>query len=96
LPRKNSEIAAGPYRKPRPNVYTVLLVIALLALLLAIYALYMEMDDFHFEIKGGPPVTWIAPPVRSAWHGQTCLASAPFSEDCGHVRASVGMAPGSA
>jgi hypothetical protein len=65
LPRKNSENAAGPYRKPRADVYTVLLVIALVALLLAIYALFLEMDDFHFAIKGGPPVTWVSPPAAT-------------------------------
>ena len=65
MPRKNSENAAGSYRKPRADVYTVLLVIALVALLLAIYALFLEMDDFHFAIKGGPPVTWVSPSAAS-------------------------------
>jgi 2-methylcitrate dehydratase PrpD len=65
LARRSSENAAGPYRKPRANVYTVMLAIALAALLLAIYVLYLEMDDFHFAIKGGPPVTWVSPPAAA-------------------------------
>jgi hypothetical protein len=63
LPRKNSENAATAYRKPGFDIYSVLLVVALVAILLAIYGLYLEMDDFKFEIKGGPPVTWVSPPA---------------------------------
>lgn len=65
MPRKSSENAAGPFRKPRADVYTVLLAIALVALLLAIYALYLEMGDFKFDVKGGPPVTWASPPAAA-------------------------------
>ena len=43
------------YRKPRADVYTVLLVVALLSLLIATAALWMTMkDDYNNEIKGGP------------------------------------------
>ena len=43
------------YRKPRADVYTVLLVIALLVMLIATAALWMTMkDDYNNKIKGGP------------------------------------------
>ena len=77
MPRKSSENAAGPYRKPRANVYTVLLVIALVALLLAIYALFLELDDFKFEFKGGPPVTWAPPAVTAVAAAQPLCIEAP-------------------
>ena len=59
LPRdSSSESAETPvYRKPRPDVYTMLLVIALLAVLVAIFALYAEMKDYEFQYKGGPAVS---------------------------------------
>lgn len=46
--------SGGSYRKPRPDVYTVLLAAALVALLLAIICLYSEMNVYQFEYKGGP------------------------------------------
>ena len=69
---QNSEIS-GPYRKPRADVYTVLLVIALLAILLAIVALYAEMTVYNFELRGGPPVT-LAPRPQLAPVAQTLVA----------------------
>jgi hypothetical protein len=46
----------GAYRRPRPDLYTLLLVIALLAILVAILFLYLHMQAYNFEFKGGPPV----------------------------------------
>lgn len=46
-----------PYRKPRPNVYTVLLGIALAALLIGILCLYLEMEAYEWKFKGGPNVS---------------------------------------
>jgi hypothetical protein len=48
----------GPYRKPRANLYTVLLVIALLAILAACLCLYLEMQLYEFKFSGGPTV-WL-------------------------------------
>jgi hypothetical protein len=42
------------YRKPRVNVYTVLLVISLLAILVAILFLWLHLDDYQWKHKGGP------------------------------------------
>jgi hypothetical protein len=46
-------------------MYTALLAIALLAILLAIFALWMEMSAYNFELKNprrGLPVTGVAAP----------------------------------
>ncbi len=47
----------GPYRRPRADVYTMLLIIALIALLLGIICLYGEMSMYEFEMDGGPTVS---------------------------------------
>ncbi len=49
-----SKQAAGPHRAPRTDVYTILLVIALIALLLGVFCLYREMDMYEWKISGGP------------------------------------------
>lgn len=48
----------GPYRKPRADVYTVLLVLAMIALVLGILCLYFEMQRFQFDFQKEVP----APP----------------------------------
>ena len=56
----------GPYRRPSADVYTVLLIIALIALLLGIICLYGEMSMYEFETDGGPTVSaGFAPTVNS-------------------------------
>ncbi len=61
-PRKssNSQGAAAPvnYRKPRPDFYTVLLVIALVALLIGTLFLYLELNFYEMNVKAGPPVSF--------------------------------------
>jgi hypothetical protein len=59
-PAKSSNNPGGTYRKPRADLYTILLVIALLAILVAILFLYLHMQSYNFEIKAGPPVAMIA------------------------------------
>jgi hypothetical protein len=49
---------ARAYQRPRADFLTVLLVIALLALLLGILFLCLEMNYYDFKFKGGP-----TPPV---------------------------------
>jgi hypothetical protein len=66
-----SPAASQEYRKPRADVYTVLLVVALLIILLGTAALWMTMKEYNYDIKGGPPnpvsylrapgTTWDAP-----------------------------------
>ena len=58
-PAKSTKPPAGTFRKPRADFYTILLVIALLAILVAILFLYLHMQAYNFETKGGPPVATI-------------------------------------
>lgn len=60
-PRRSSIKAAkyeGPYRKPRADIYTVLLVIAVVALLIACILLYLETVEYPDKPpwSGGPSV----------------------------------------
>lgn len=49
---------SGPFRKPRADVYTVMLVIALLAIVGGIVCLYLEMQEYGSPpFKGGPSVS---------------------------------------
>jgi hypothetical protein len=61
---KAAAAGAAPqeYRKPRADIYTVLLVVALLMLILATTALWMTMkEDYDNMIKDGPKPT-------AVWH----------------------------
>lgn len=63
-PRKSNETLpapapAGVHRKPRPDLYTVLLAIALVAVILGILFLYLEMQQYEFKIDGAPMVGMI-------------------------------------
>ena len=61
-PKPAKAAAPQEYRKPRADVYTVLLVVALIALLLGTAALWMSMkEDYNNEIKGGPNPAWHQP-----------------------------------
>jgi hypothetical protein len=44
------------YRKPQPDLYTVLLVVALLAILVGILFLCLDMGTYEWKLKGGPAV----------------------------------------
>ena len=50
----NSDKPRVPYRKPRADIYTVLLALALAAVLIGVTFLALEMDIYHWEFKGGP------------------------------------------
>ncbi len=56
-PAESAKKSGGPYRKPRADVYTVLLVLSLIALLLAILCLWFEMDMYEWKFMGGPVVS---------------------------------------
>lgn len=51
-----SSTGRGPYRKPRADIYTVLLAIAAIALLVACVLLYLETADYPDKPpwSGGP------------------------------------------
>ncbi len=56
-PAASAKKTGGPYRKPRADVYTVLLIIAMIALLVGILCLWAEMDAYEWKLKGGPRVS---------------------------------------
>ena len=49
--RKSSSKPGGPYRKPQADIYTVMLVLALVAIIVGIVCLYLEMEAYHFKLK---------------------------------------------
>ena len=53
-PKSSDPSGEQVYRKPRADVYTVLLLIALIALILATVALWALMGDYDNKFKGGP------------------------------------------
>jgi hypothetical protein len=54
LPRVSTDNSEGQYRKPRANLYTALLAIALVALILGCVLLYFELEAYEFKHKGAP------------------------------------------
>ncbi len=53
--------SGGPYRKPRLDIYTVMLAIALVAIIIACVVLYLEVADY-----GKPPYQLgLAAPVQA-------------------------------
>jgi hypothetical protein len=61
-PKPPKPAAPLEYRKPKADVYTVLLVVALLAILLATASLWMTMkEDYDYKINGGPSPVWHRP-----------------------------------
>jgi hypothetical protein len=46
-------------QKPKADLYTILLVIALLAILVGILFLYLLQKQYNMDIKGGTPVSMI-------------------------------------
>ncbi len=55
------------YRKPKADIYTVMLSIALIVAALAATALWMTMADYHYETKGGPNPVWNRPAARAVF-----------------------------
>jgi hypothetical protein len=66
--------AAGPSRKPKADFYTVLLVIALLAVIIAIVFLWLEMSAYEYKSKGAP----MASVQRSEFSGQKVVDGRPW------------------
>jgi predicted Co/Zn/Cd cation transporter (cation efflux family) len=54
LIRGSSNKPGGPFRKPRADFYTVALVLALIAIILAILCLWLLMNAYDKQFKGGP------------------------------------------
>ncbi len=70
--------SGGPHRKPRADVYTFMLIVALIAIIIAIVCLYFEMKRFDFDFKGAPkpppPATAAVAPGQPA---ATLVAALP-------------------
>ena len=79
-PPRSSDPTGGPFRKPKPDLYTVLLVIALLALVVCIIYLSAEMATYEFKLKGGPVVLAARLAVPAMAGGMT-PQSGPLTSD---------------
>jgi hypothetical protein len=62
------------YRKPQADLYTLLLVVALLMLILATAILWMTMKEYDYQIKGGPNPTWNLPAFPTTINTQHAVA----------------------
>ena len=69
-PANSSSKPGGPYRKPQADVYTILLALALVALLLGILVLYLENDLYEWKLKGGPMISAGQPAPMGVVRGQ--------------------------
>ena len=77
---RSSSPSGGPYSKPRADLYTVLLVVALLALIAGTVFLFVEVKDY-----GSPPYQG-APPVSMMPHqGPHSLAGSAFGTTPGAI-----------
>jgi hypothetical protein len=72
---------AGPHRKPRADLYTVLLVIALIAILVAITFLWLELSYYGYKTKGGPPLAMVGTQY-SVVRPQFSVVSSQFTPSC--------------
>ena len=53
----------GHYRRPQVDLYTALLVLALVAVIVATIFAYLETSDYgEQKYRGGPGVVWIERP----------------------------------
>ncbi len=60
-----ARVPASTRRKTKPDIYTVLLVIALLAVILGIIFLWLYNADYEWKLKGGAGVGMVSA-ARSA------------------------------
>jgi hypothetical protein len=62
--------APGPFRKPRPDLYTMMLLVAFLALVIGTVFLYLEWQRLESRAQGPAGGTGILP-VIAAGTGET-------------------------
>ena len=87
----NQTSSARQYRKPRANLYTVLLLLALIAILLAIWCLYAEMKAYEFEFKGATPAASLpsaadAHATGTPWADRVLAMQSPASSATSRLR----------
>jgi hypothetical protein len=73
---QGAPVSAGAHRKPRPDLYTALLVIALIAILIGILFLYLEMSFYQFKLPTNMPVVMVNP--FSVFSSQFSVLSCEF------------------
>ncbi len=59
MPQNSSDLDERVYRKPRPDLYTALLVVALVALLVGTLMLYLHMQRYNFQIDRIPSAAFL-------------------------------------
>lgn len=79
----SSDAPVGPYRKPRPDLYTMLLIVAFLALVIGTVFLYLESARYGPTPPGQPTVSTgllFPPPAdpRDPWHRPLLCRAMPF------------------
>jgi hypothetical protein len=83
LPPSYDDSAAGGYHKPRADLYTVLLMVALLALVVGAVFLFLEAADYGPTPAGRPTVqtSFYQPsPVAPLTAGFTAAVASQFRE----------------
>ena len=85
-----SSSSGGPYRKPRLDVYTVMLALALVAIIIACIVLYAEVADY-----GKPPYpARLEAPVDAHFPAASTIAACCSPETrCALVLARCGKTP---
>ena len=71
-PKSDDLPADLPHRKPHADIYTVLLVVALAAILLATGLLWALMHVYDYKLKGAPGVVQHGPVPVFACHAARC------------------------
>ncbi len=89
-PLGDSQQQTPRYRKPRADLYTVLLLIAWIFILLGILVLYLEMKVYDFEFERVPAMRSTPAPVRATMFSRAdatldgpCRAAAPSRHPTG-------------
>ncbi len=60
-PRSSKPISGGPYRKPRADIYTLMLALALVAIVIGCICLYLEVADYGaapYQLGFSVPLTF--------------------------------------
>ena len=92
LPSLSNPGAGGPYRKPRADLYTMFLLIALAAIIIGIVCLYLDAQDYPSSppYKDAPSPAVMLDAARPA----ALALAAPPSAGLDHRGISPGWPPG--
>ena len=76
-----AEKPGGPHRKPRADIYTVLLALALIAILAGILVLYFENESYEWDYDGAPIVSVNQPSTLALAPKLWTVDSSPYHRD---------------